>query len=263
MRVELPTKYNVEYPSQNLKYYAKYSKPKMAERLYRSCKGYCMYCGKSVHIEGDKIYHLEHSVDKKGNGKQENDPDGVLEHCKYNLAISCPECNEVCKKLVDKINLAEFGILPGCPAQCNEMCDMFFRIREAYMEKNAIILQPLGKDLPIPHQISYDLLKHIYVPNCSEGHENVLFFVQNHIDRFELNGRRFSQSIIEICCKIVSWHECGIKETDKLLDALKADKPLNVVGIKFIEFIFCNFANQPLQGLIDFCRLLVILDAVP
>ena len=263
MKVELPTKYDIEYPEQNLKYYAAYSKPKIAGILFASCSGYCMYCGKTVRVEGDKIFHLEHSVDKKGNTHQEMDPNGVLEHCKFNLAIACANCNTVCKKMVDKIDLEKYSPLPHCPSKCSEMCEMYSSIRKEYMKKNAIILQPRGIQEPIPYLISYDLLKHIYVPIVTDEQDDVLFFIQNHIDRFELNGERFSTCIIESCSKLVLLYENGIKEFSRLVDVLNSETHLNVLEEKFIEFIQNYFSEKPVENLVDFCKLLVVLDAVP
>lgn len=264
MKVELPTKYKIDYPRRNLKYYSCYSKPKIAQKLFEASQGFCMYCGKRVEIEGDRLYHLEHSVDKDGNEHQEKDLSGALRHCKYNMSIACRECNEVCKKIVDKVDLGKFPFFYKCPASCDGMCELYIQIRDDYMKKNAIILQPQGKNTPIPHLISYNLLKHIYEPNCSRDYEDVLFFVQNHIDRFELNGRRFSPCIINICVKIVLEYEKGIKDFTGLMEILDEEKNNydNILGIKYVEFIKKYFCYKNAKQLIDFCRLLVVLDAV-
>lgn len=263
MKVELPTKFDIEYPQRNLKYYAAYSKPKIAKILFTSCRGYCMYCGKTVKVEGDRIFHLEHSVDKKGNVNQEMDPNNVLEHCKFNLAIACTNCNTVCKKMVDKIDLKKFSPLPSCPSICSDMCEKYSSIRKEYMTKNAIILQPRGVQEPIPYLISYDLLKHIYVPTVTDEQDDVLFFIQNHIDRFELNGERFSTCIIEICSRLVILYESGIEEFSRLIYVLNSEPHLNVLEEKFIEFIQKYFSEKSVESLVDFCKLLVVLDAVP
>lgn len=265
MRVDLPTEFDIDYPRRNLKYYSSSNKPKIAKKLINGSQGYCMYCGKKVNIEGDRVFHIEHSVDKGGNGHQEEDPNGVLKHCKFNLAVACFECNMVCKKIVEKSDLAKFSPLPKCPSTCDEMCKKYIQIREDYMKRNAIILQPQGRNKPIPHMITYNLLKHIYEPNCSEGHEDVLFFVQNHIDRFELNGRRFSPCILKICSKIVLEYENGNRNFAGIMSVLEEDKLDydNILGIKYVEFLNIYFAKRSEEHLIDFCKLLVVLDAVP
>lgn len=263
MKIELPTRYDIDYPKRNIKYYSAYGKPKLVKKLYDSCNGYCMYCGKTLNVEGDRNFHLEHSVDKGGNTHQELDPNGVLEHCKFNMAIACAKCNTVCKKMVEKINLASYAPLPKCPSKCDKICEAYVKIREDYITKNAIILQPQGIQEPIPHMIAYDLLKHIYVPTGTDGQESVMFTVQNHIDRFELNGDRFSTCIIELCSKMVLWYESGIKNVEGLMDVLSNETHLNVLGEIFTKFIKRYFIDKPAEELIDFCRLLVILDAVP
>lgn len=264
MKVELPTKYKIEYPRKNLKYYSSYSKPRIAQILFSASQGFCMYCGKRVEMEGDRLYHLEHSVDKDGNKHQEKDFDGALRHCKFNLAIACPECNEVCKKIVDKVDMDKYKFLYKCPSTCDKMCERYNQIRDDYMKRNAIILQPQGKNTPVPHLISYNLLKHIYEPNCSRKYEEVLFFVQNHIDRFELNGRRFSPCILNICSKVVMQYENGIKSFEGIMEVLNEEKRDydNILGIKFVEFIKKYFSHSNEKKLIDFCKLLVVLDAV-
>lgn len=263
MKIELPTKFDIDYPIRNIKYYSAYGKPKLAKKLYNASNGYCMYCGKAVNIEGDRTFHLEHSVDKGGNAYQEIDPEGVLVHCKFNLAIACAKCNTVCKKMVEKVKLSGCEPLPKCPPKCGDMCKNYSEIRTQYITKNAIILQPKGIQDPIPHRIAYDLLKHIYVPMGVDGQDAVVFTIQNHIDRFKLNGDRFSTCIIELCSKIVLWYERGIKDSKGLLDALNAEKHLNIIGEGFTEFIYKYFSEKPVKELIDFCELLVVLDSVP
>lgn len=263
MKIELPTKYEIDYPRRNIKYYSAYGKPKLGKKLYDSCKGYCMYCGKTVNIEGDRNFHLEHSVDKAGHMYQKLDPNGVLEHCKFNLAIACAKCNTVCKKMVEKINLAAYAPIPKCLSKCDDMCEMYSKIREEYITKNAIILQPKGIEEPVPHMISYDLLKHIYIPMGAAGREDVIFTIQNHIDRFKLNGERFSTCIIDICSKVVLWYESGIKNYKGILDSLNDESYLNILGEKFVLFIKEYFAKRSVEELIEFCELLVVLDAVP
>ena len=263
MKIKLPTRFEVNYPKKNRKYYSSHNKPIIAKILYESSRGYCMYCGKTIHIEGDEIYHVEHSVDKASKEYTKYDPHEVLKHCKFNLAVVCSECNTVCKKMVDKANLEQFAPLPKCPKTCVEMCDMYREIRNDYMNKNAIILQPLGKEEPTPYLIAYNLLKHIYEPDCPEENEEAVFFIQNHIDRFELNGRRFSSNVIDISCKIVLWYEKGITSIDALMECLRNEKHFNVLGERFVDFIEETFADKPSEKLVRFCKLLVILDAVP
>lgn len=262
MKIELPTRYDIGYPKRNIKYYSTYGKRKLVKKLYASCNGYCMYCGKTVRVDGDKNFHLEHSVDKKGNIHQEIDSNNVLEHCKFNLAIACEKCNTVCKKVVDKVDLINYEPLLKCSPKCEKMCEPYSKIRAEYMRKNAIILQPKGIQDPIPYLISYDLLKHIYVPEGVDEQDEVLFFIQNHIDRFELNGERFSTCIIDLCSKLVCWYENGIKDINSLLDALNNENHSNILGEKFTSFIKEYYLEKTAKKLIDFCRLLVILDAV-
>lgn len=42
MKVELPTKYKIDYPRKNMKYYSGYSKPKIAQKLFEGSQGFCV-----------------------------------------------------------------------------------------------------------------------------------------------------------------------------------------------------------------------------
>lgn len=267
IKLELPTHFNVDYPKKNIRYYTSYGKKKIAPLLIKSCNSYCMYCGKTVIVESDKRYNIEHSVDKDGNIHQEYDTYDFLKHCKYNLAIACEECNMVCKKVVDKLNFAEYVPFPKCKKKCDEPCKSYMALRNDYMKKNAIILQPLGVCLPIEYKINYNLLKHIFVPayegDYEEDDEKIRFFIQNHIDRFELNGRRFTSSVVDICVKIVTWYNNGTIEYDALMENLSMESFSNVLGALFWEYLQLEFDKQSVKKMVDFCELLVILDAVP
>ena len=111
------------------------------------------------------------------------------------------------------------------------------------------------------------LLKHIFVPayegDYEEDDEKIRFFIQNHIDRFELNGRRFTSSVVDICVKIVTWYNNGTIEYDALMENLSMESFSNVLGALFWEYLQLEFDKQSVKKMVDFCELLVILDAVP
>lgn len=269
MRLNIPTKYEIKYPLANRKYYSAYSKPIIAELLYGSCKGFCMYCGKTVNIEGDRNFQIEHAVDKEGNLHSELDPSNILKHCKFNLASACPECNQVCKKAVDKIDFRshyekyykEKDAIPSCPASCDAVCELYSDIRNEYIKKNAIILQPIGID--DSYGISFDLVKHIYIPDAEAMEEMQMFITQNHIDRFRLNDDRFSPSVVDICNKILTWYDSGVVTYEGIKKSLEAESYQNILGEIFEKYIVNNFVDKPIEKLISFCKLLIILEAVP
>lgn len=264
MKLEVNTKYNITYPLENYKYYNANSGPRkrLTTLLLGICKGYCMYCGKKVTVESDEHFQIEHAVDKDGNMHQEVDKTGALVHCKYNLAISCPECNQVCKKVVDKINLLEYDPIEKCPKICEGICEKYGKIRKEYIKKNAIILQPVGIDSIGECAITYNLLKHIYEPAEDITDEESIFLIQNHIDRFKLNGERFSPAVIELCVKIDGTVGGGVKDIKNLFLLLDTEQPENIIGIDFIEYLKDNFGNSSCDEIDKFCKMLVILDSV-
>ena len=263
MNVTLKTKYDIEYPTDNFKYYNANSGPRkrITKLLLRACNGYCMYCGKRVTVESNENYHIEHSVDKDGNGHQEIDETGALEHCKFNLAISCSECNQVCKKVVEKVDLLKYAPIHKCPKKCIDLCPQYNEIRKEYIKKNAIILQPIGIDSLGDGAVSYNLLKHIFEPSEEIHDEDSIFLIQNHIDRFKLNAERFSPEIINLCVKITGLIDMGAKDVESLFRQLELEKPENIIGIEFIKYLKCNLGKQTCKEIDRFCRMLVVLDA--
>lgn len=265
MKLKIKTKFvdESDYPKENRKYYTSGGpKERLTQKLFDSCRGFCMYCGKKLVIESDYRYQIEHAVDKDGNIHQEIDSNEVLKHCKFNLAISCPECNQVCKKVVDKIDLSKYESLDKCPSKCTKICEKYGSIRAEYEKKNAIILQPLGAEGIGDTAIVYNLLDHTYEPSEEISDANKLFLIQNHIDRFRLNGNRFSTSVIDLCGQIVKYIDYGISEVDNIFEILDGEKVENVIGEEFITFIKMSFKDSSSDRLIDFCKLLIVLDAV-
>lgn len=278
--INIPTSYKIDLPTENELYYNDNHKPQIKQPLFDASQGYCMYCGKRMVIETDVGAQLEHSVDKKGNiGQEASDKDKrwrYLRHCKHNFALSCPTCNMVCKKHIEKIDLTQYPVTITCKTtDCNEnYCDTYRDLRRDYIKRNAIILQPNGIETDyIKYGISYDLIKHIYVPsptsidiskeNCEEyGYEynKALFYIQNHIDRFCLNGKRFSECIIDICSDIVFLWENGFSEISAFWDYYQ-DKVLdNIIGSLFVEYLKEHFND--LSKMIEYCRLIVLLYSI-
>ena len=274
----IPTSYNVDLPKSNELYYNENHKYKIRKPLLDASKGYCMYCGKRMIIETDLGAQLEHSVDKKGNLGQETGDKRwkYLRHCKHNFALSCPTCNMVCKKHVEKINLAQYPEEIECKTiDCNEQfCDTYNSLRNDYIKRNAIILQPVRiQNDYVKYGIMYDLIKHTYSPNivsvkddkddeddflyeCNKG----IFYIQNHIDRFKLNGERFSECVIDICAEIVFLCENGFSDISIIWEYYADRMVDNIVGEIFIEYLKGVFTD--LQKLIEYCKLLVLFNAV-
>ena len=110
-----------------------------------------------------------------------------------------------------------------------------------------------------PSPTSIDISKE----NCEEyGYEynKALFYIQNHIDRFCLNGERFSECIIDICSDIVFLWENGFSEISAFWDYYQ-DKVLdNIIGSLFVEYLKEHFND--LSKMIEYCRLIVLLYSI-
>lgn len=266
MKIAIQTKFIDErdYPRKNLKYYTSSGpKKRLTDQLLDTCKGYCMYCGKKVIIESDYRFQLEHTVDKDGNINQELDCNEVLKHCKFNLAISCSECNQVCKKVVDKVDLGKLNSLGKCPSICTNVCKNYNELKNEYEKKNAIILQPLGNSELGDKAIVYNLLDHLYEPDEKIKNDDNRFFIQNHIIRFKLNGNRFSKAIVDISARVVDLIDSGLSNTNDLFRILKGEEFVNIIGEDFVAFLEKYFFNSSCERIRNFCSLLVILDSIP
>ena len=153
-----------------------------------------------------------------------------------------------------------------------DLNDAFFNsLRNDYIKRNAIILQPVGiQNDYVKYGIMYDLIKHTYFPNIvsvKDDEENFLyecnkgiFYIQNHIDRFKLNGERFSECVIDICAEIVFLCENGFSDISTIWEYYADRMVDNVVGEIFIEYLKGVFKD--LQKLIEYCKLLVLFNAV-
>jgi hypothetical protein len=157
---------------------------------------------------------------------------------------------------------SKYEPIEKCPKVCIKICTKYGKIREEYIKKNAIILQPIGIESIGECAIKYSLLKHIYEPADEIVDEKSIFLVQNHIDRFKLNGERFSQAVIELCVKIDGMIVGGVNDINKLFQLLDYEKTENIIGVEFIEYIKKIFKNSSCDEIDRFCKLLVVLDAV-
>ena len=263
MKIELPTEFSINYVKlKNKRYYNSNNKSILCNELLAVSKSYCMYCGKSLLNESDWAFHMEHSVDKGGNDNQ-SEKKTFLYHCKFNFSVACSYCNIVCKKIVQKIDLENAESVDTCIEKtCDKMCDMYRKHREQYAANNAIILQPQGI---ISHgsrlKIFYDLIQNIYEADSKITEDEDLFFISNHIRRFQLNGLRFSESIIDLCADIVVLFEDGITNIAEILRFLKSRRCTNIIAENFIKYCETGITDIPTEKFVEFCRLVVILNA--
>ncbi len=259
MIIQLPTKYVIEYPYENRAYYTGTGKTKhVIESLLKSAsKGYCMYCGVALKVEGMDLSQIEHSVDKSGNKHQEGRT--PLSNCKYNLSVACKDCNMKYKKSVNKVELLN-RFKSKCPSKCKEPCNDYVDLRNEYIRQNKIILQPYGiKSSEGVYEVLYNVFKHLYIPGTTN--EDQSSFIQHHIIRFHLNREKFSESIIEICADIVELNELGVCSAKELLKYISRKKQSNIIGVQFLNQLNKIGLNQEIEPLLRFCKTVVILSA--
>lgn len=260
MKIEFPTKFDICYPEKNLKYYNISNKEKILNPLLKSCDYYCMYCGKSIKVDNKTSYNIEHSLEKS----MCLDNNNFLKHCKFNLSISCPDCNQKYKtRMIDNVDKKLLKKDPKCgEKKCIEPCEIFYKILEDYLSKNKIILQPNSiKSILNDYKINYNLIKHIFVPNdnCTDDEK---FFISEHIARFHLNREMYTESILNICEKIINNIDTlnWIITISQLFSIKKKERYDNILEKKFIDFLQNNFSD--IQKLYDFCELSIVISYI-
>lgn len=260
MKIEFPTKFDVCYPETNLKYYNTSNKDKILHPLLKSCDNYCMYCGKRIKVDNKSSYNIEHSLEKSMCLKDNN----FLEHCKFNLSISCPDCNQKYKtRMIDTVDIKLLEKDPKCKEKnCTEPCEIFYKILEDYLNKNKIILQPNSiKSILNNYKIDYNLIKHIF-ESSDECNDNEKVFISEHIARFHLNKEMYTESVLNICDKVIKNIEIMNWNIDifQLISMIKTDKYDNILEKKFVEFLENNFSD--IYELYDFCELSIVLSYI-
>lgn len=264
MKIIFPTKFEVEYPKQNKNYYGNAYRGEIEQLLLKSSNFYCMYCGKNLKMDNNYLFNLEHSIEKGGYGKDKNIP--FLTHCKFNLSVACPTCNQKYKtRMIEKVDerFIEKGI-ECLNKECKEPCEDYLRIRKEYLSKNSIILQPEGIKCEVngEYEIKYDLIKQIFRPYKDDYKPEVYKFIQDHIARFHLNRDMATDCILEISEIIISIvNEFG-KNIDikNIMNVIKVKRFNNIIGLKYIDFIESNFKD--VEILYEFSRLIIMLDYI-
>lgn len=260
MRLNFPTSFSVAYPRKNLKYYNVTNQNVISEKLLLASQGFCMYCGKRINHDDNYIFNLEHSIEKTIDEKDYY----ILKHCKFNISVACPTCNQKYKKRMSEtiesesfkklINVSEEECLKrNCSVPCNE----YKELRQEYLKCNSILLQPLGVE---ECKIEYDLLKHVFRPNAESEEKKLL--IQEHINRFHLNREMYSSSILHVCEFIIAIRD-NVQaeiECEGLFNILKEYPVENRIGLEFIRFLKNEFRDT--HAIIEFCELLLVLEYI-
>lgn len=266
MKINFPTKYNVEYPTENKFYYGETFKKDLILVLMKSSDYYCMYCGRKLVLDNEYFFNLEHSIEKDGYPGID-EPKTPFKHCKHNIAVSCIRCNQKYKnRMIERIPYEMVNKDIKCKSKrCDKQpCEDYLKARNTYLKMNKIILQPSGvKDSNDEFfDIQYDLLKQIYIPNIKNKKPTDIDFIEEHIARFNLNRDTASTCIMEVCelmWKIIECmpDKCNINDVLKIVKEVHFD---NVIGKIYIKFVEQNIRDT--EKLKDFCELYMLLSYV-
>lgn len=191
--IKVKTKFRIKYDPKNAKYYSENKNAKeLFEKLLSSSNKRCMYCGRNLYLMGTEMkglkleevfFNREHTVNKKQDGiEYEN-----LKHCKFNLAVACPICNNTKSKIinVEKKLLEKLQEKVCEEKECLSPCKEYLEVLKDFEEKNKIILQPLGLDRKEEHDIVYNTENLTFEINQEEDYsEREKNIINNHISRF-------------------------------------------------------------------------------
>jgi len=222
-----PTHFTIKYPTRNFKYYSTPNKKKEIRKLLlEASSNYCMYCGNLIIINNKNYSHIEHSIEKKNEKKDNNAK--YLTHCKYNLSIACSVCNTSFKKVaIKEVKINESYI---CPKTCNNICSEYQNNIDDYIRKNKIILMPQGiKNLnAYYYKIVYDVLNMTFKYQKNINYSKIdIDFIENHIKRFKLNDNEYKPSdVIKVCEYVI--------ENQKIP---KKKSFYNIIADLFIEYL--------------------------
>ena len=266
MKIKFPTSYQITYPEENKKYFEGKSKKEISELLAKISAGYCMYCGRKVIIDDENFYQVEHSIEQKG--YIDVDKKGIpFTHCKFNHALACMKCNQKYKnRMIERLPFELVGKKTDCESQkCRKACEVYLSARQQYIDKNKIILQPVGvkgQNL-IELGIQYDLIRQIFIPVLSEGIlPTEIELIQEHIARFNLNGNAAISSIIKACelvhkIIVVFGDTCSVNDIINILDGIPFEHILVKELMKFITSTI-----KEVELLKDFCELYIVLSYI-
>lgn len=80
--------------------------------------------------------------------------------------------------------------------------------------------------------------------------------------RFHLNGENFSKNIVNICIEVYELYERGIINTREIIEFEEEKRHENIIGKLFVQFLKEKFWDIKSNELIEFCKILVILDVI-
>ncbi|MBY0757039.1 hypothetical protein K5V21_16480 [Clostridium sardiniense] len=261
MKLNFPTRFDVEYPSKNKNYYGDKYRKEIESLLLKASNYYCMYCGKDLKTDNNVIFNIEHSIEKSG--YEEKKSVQFLKHCKFNLSAACPSCNQKYKTRMIEILDKELvnKDLQCSKKECTQPCEEYLELKDKYLKLNKIILQPLGVKCEQngEYEIEYDLLKQAFSTAKRINDPYIINFIRNHISRFQLNKEMSTNCIVDITELIIGIIDEFGEEIDinKVTNIISIKRSNNIIGDRYIKFIKEFFTNT--SDLYAFCELIIVI----
>ncbi|MCD3351592.1 hypothetical protein G8V03_11385 [Clostridium botulinum D/C] len=251
MRINLPTKFIINYPKENRKYYNPNQHNKVLKKLLtEASKGYCMYCGNRIVLGGLNYGQLEHSVEKIQTIPKKDVP--YLTHCKYNIAIACSICNGKYKNTdVKKLHVNyDYTCNEECTQHCSEYKDNFSN----HYDLNKVILMPRGiSKNNLQYNIDFNLINLRYEPGILNYTEADKTNINFHINKFDLNGKkRCKDTLIDICTYVI----------DNKRIPHKNSSINNIVGENFIDYLNEIKNSTSMENVLSICRMILLTFAM-
>lgn len=212
--IDIPS-FTPQYESNKSYGYKGRNGERLLELLYKTTKGYCMYCYCKINIDAKKFGQLEHAIEKDFCEEK-------LSECVPNIGLACPKCNQSFKNSglakKDKNNkikgifthkqIENFEkIVCSNSVKCTKECMAYKIIKRVYLQKRKIILQPMGVTVKgHSYKIQYNLLTLTFEPSNTVAYTDAeKVFIQEHISKFNLNDSIYrTREILKFCEDIIN-----------------------------------------------------------
>ena len=215
----------------------------LLDLLYKTSKGYCMYCYSKIEVDSKRFGHLEHAIEK-------NHCEEILKECVPNIGLACPKCNLSFKATGDdKVTFSESQIdkLQSCNCRkekCQQVCNEYKELKYAYVKQRSIILQPMGMKSGIKeYRLQYNLYSLKFEPSSLVEYSKEEFeFIEGHIKQFKLNDSKYrTKELLRFCEDILSGDKC-----------LRMGKYNNMIVDLFVDQI----KGMELRDIVQLCEMI-------
>jgi len=205
--IDIPS-FAPQYDTNSSYGYSNLNRNRLLELLYKTTKGYCMYCYSRIEVDSKKFGQLEHAIEKKYTKQSIK-----LTECVPNIGLACSMCNTSFKRVGDSVNIftdnqiKKFNNEVCTKEKCTKECSAYKRIKRVYLQKRKIILQPIGVTVKgNTYKIQYNLLTLTFEPSNTVAYtDDERKFIEEHILKFNLNDSVYrTREILKFCEDIIN-----------------------------------------------------------